>query len=221
MSRFLAALAVAILTMSFGASAQEMAPYAFRGIALGTPLSQFRKLRYPDAAKAGPAPQVQCSTDSSAKPVTGLSAAQGIAQQIGAVTCAFVEKGADGFPTMRGLEFGDLGKFRTLFKFIPPKGEKEPRLASIDIMATDATQNSIIGFLERTYGAPVPVGKGVTTRSGLNLPDETREWTNVSSSITLRKIRSNQQNHRVAFEHTSLIKIELDAQEARIRAVRQ
>jgi hypothetical protein len=98
MIRFLAASAVAILTTSYVASAQETPPYAFRGITLGTPLSQFRKLRYPDAAKAGPAPQVQCSNDSSAKPVTGFYAAQGIAQQIGAVTCAFVEKGVDGGP---------------------------------------------------------------------------------------------------------------------------
>ncbi|MDF2117229.1 hypothetical protein PY365_16725 [Roseiarcaceae bacterium H3SJ34-1] len=184
-------------------------------------MSQFRKLRYPDAPKAGPAPQVQCSTDSSAKSVTGLYAADGVARQIGAVTCAFVEKGADGFPTVRGLEFGDLGKYRTLFKFIPPKGEKEPRLASIEITATDVPQSSIIGFLERIYGAPVPVGKGVTMRSGLNLPDETREWTNASSSITLRKVRTNQQNHRVVFEHTALTKIELEVHEWRMRQGRR
>jgi len=220
MYRLLAASAAAIL-MSCGASAQEAAPYAFRGIALDTPLNQFRKLRYPDAAKAGFAPQVQCSTDSSAKPVTGLYAAAGVARQIGAVTCAYVEKAADGFPTMRGLEFGDLGKFRTLFKFIPPKGEKEPRLASIDITTTDVPHSAIIGFLERTYGAPVPAGKGVTTRTGLNLPDETREWTNASSSITLRKMRTTQQSHRVVFQHTALTKIELDVQELRMRAGRR
>ena len=221
MIRFLAASAVAILAMSDGVSAQEAAPYAFRGIALNTPLSQFRKLRYPDAAKTGPAPQVQCSTDSSAKPVTGLYAAAGVARQIGTVTCAFVEKGADGFPTIRGLEFGDLGKFRTLFKFIPPKGEKEPRLAAIDITTTDVQQSKIIGFLERTYGVPVPVGKGITTRAGLNLPDETREWTNGSSSITLRKVRTNQQSHRIVFQQAALIKIELEAHEWRMRQDRR
>jgi hypothetical protein len=215
MIRFLAASAVAILTMSCVASAQEATSYAFRGIALGMPLSQFRKLRYPDAAKTGPAPQVQCTNDSSARSVAGLYATDG------AVTCAFVEKGADGLQTLRGLEFGDLGKFRTLFKFIPPKGEKEPRLASIDILATDASQSAIVGFLERTYGAPAPVGKGVTTRAGLNLPDETREWTNAGSSITLRKIRTNQQNHRVTFEHTALMKIELEVQEWRMRQQRR
>ena len=217
MNWLVVASALAILTTSSPAGAQTSAPYAFRGITLGMTLNQFRNLRYPDAPKTGPAPQAQCSNDN-VKSVIGLYAPDGVARQVGAINCAFVEKGAGGFPTMLGLDFGGLGKFKTLFKFIPLPSEKEARLASIEMTASGVQQGPVVSFLEQTYGPPAPAGKGITTRTGLTLPDETVEWRNANSSITVRKTRAGQQSQRVVFEYAPLIKIELDAQATNIRA---
>jgi hypothetical protein len=150
--------------------------------------------------------------------VIGLYAPDGIARQVGAINCAFIEKGAGGFPAMVGLDFGSLGKFKTLFKFIPLPGEKEARLASIEMMASGVQQGPVVSFLEQAYGPPAPAGKGVTTRTGLTLPDETVAWRNANSSITVRKTKVGQQSQRVVFEYAPLIKVEMDAHEANIRA---
>ncbi len=202
-------------------SAQTTAsePYGFRGLVLGTPLSDLRRLRFPEAPNA----RTICTHDpegSQLRPTVDFEA-KPEEIKIGVISCGFFRferrfgNSTSSLPpewipaklSAAGLEVSPI------FWYVPAyvgdatgTGKAPaPRLYRISMRSNAAFWEATKDAFTRRYGEPTRIETiPYIGYRGAKLDNERAIWTNLESSITLTK-RSDAPNRlQIVYEHATL-----------------
>lgn len=163
------------------------APLNFKGIPLGITLEQFRATPHPDGRRA----KVQCTGDAHdnlAVDTLDVEVTDKVEQSVGAIHCVFwsLEPLYSGGPTgTLGLDIGDSGTIRYVFKFVPDKAGVK-RLYKIEVIAPPDALNGIIDPLTARFGPPEVSSTPVQNLAGATFERKILVWHRDGAVLTVR-----------------------------------
>jgi hypothetical protein len=184
------------LLLSSLATVASAEPFAFRGIPLGTPLADFRKMPYPDAAK-DPKARPLCRGDKElTRDTFGRIDLSNALIRVGVVACKYFTAGSRGIPGVYAAapDFANIGGYETTFLFASAAFQEPIRFRLYMVMVTPRSDHyqTIVDALAVKYGKPTDVAiSKVKNRMGAEFSDEVATWKNDSSSITVKKFNDN------------------------------
>src|SRR5262249_2161246 len=147
--------AVAILAVLLHSSAYAQDMYDFRGLRLGVPLLEIRKIPYPDLAR-WPDVKLICTGDKERARVSSeWSAPNESLLKIGVVACGYYRPTGRNFSHW-GLDFVGVTRMQALLFFTPasfPEAQRS-RLYMIALEAPTEHFDAITAALKKTYGEP-------------------------------------------------------------------
>ena len=189
-------------------------PFSFRGIALGTSLSDLRRIQFPEA----PGARILCSHDLETidiRPTAEYVAPEGEARA-GVVVCGAYTFGkvlgaaSKVLPSEWLLARLDAGAIEAapLFWFVP-EGKADPeetgRLYRIAIRSNTAYWPEARAAYVRRYGPPTSIEVITFRQEGKrDLPAEILTWATTQSTIRLAQRDEVATRMAIAFEHTEL-----------------
>jgi hypothetical protein len=181
------ALAVGLLPWAALAAPPPAHPYNLRNIPLGIPLTQFRKMPYPDADARGAKTQVLCSGDPGGSDIEGLALSTTLLQadtkKCGYYVATAVG-GGEQYVSAPMTFFGEA--ISPLFLFYRPEGATDYALAQITFGLSNRRGNETIGLFYRAYGGPASLDvTTVPTTFGSEMSNIRYIWKNDLSSIQL------------------------------------
>ncbi|MGF6774518.1 hypothetical protein P3T18_007033 [Paraburkholderia sp. GAS199] len=153
--------------------AQET-PYAFRGIALGTTLDEFRSGSTVRATPLGSVPV--CETDVQA----GALGMRLKSRDSLTVACRWAHRGDDGWQLSQAVVDGAPSQEHVL-RFARVDGQSALRLYEISFVIDEVTAEDLRDALADRYGTPRMVTQHVSTSNAMPV----YVWENAVSSITL------------------------------------
>src|SRR5438270_5603343 len=120
-------VAVAILAAVIHSSASAQSLYDVRGLRLGAPLSDIRKLPYPDAARWPDAKLICTGDPESTEIATDFSTAEDDLLKAGVVSCSYYRPAGRKFSPW-GLDIAGVTRMHVLLFFTPAGFPEEQRL---------------------------------------------------------------------------------------------
>jgi hypothetical protein len=157
-------------------AAQQSKPFAFRGIALGITLDEFRAGAMVRATPPGSVPV--CETDVAA----GALGMELHSDQSVTVACRWAHRTADGWRRSQAVVDGSLAQDHVL-RFARTAGQREYRLYEMSFVVDETVARDLREALAQRYGAPHLATDAAADPSRGAAPIYV--WSNELSSITL------------------------------------
>jgi hypothetical protein len=168
------------------------ADYAFRGIALGIPIDEFRKLSHPDSHQH-PNSRPICTGDPEAKDAYGGIGISDIEAKIGLKKCNFFSRKPSLFRPGK-LDWDSdnflLGNATVLayFYFLPDAESSAYRLFQIYVPIQESNFDQLFSLYLQRFGTPTSVkNQTVQNAFGATFDDVKAVWINGNDNITLIK----------------------------------
>jgi hypothetical protein len=199
---------LALLPMS--ASAEDA--FDFRGMRLGSPLSEFRQKPFLDEyLQDGVRPMLFCTGDSGADPLARLSMPVSRSEEaLGVIKCAwFLMPGGNRSLWKRArVLVGDYAPIDLTYSFIKAPDSPEPLLYQIT-----TSEMSNTGFLSMLEALKVKLGepskreeRQVQNRAGAIFNNTIVTWSNGVSSVRLEERYGRIDQMGLVYEHTALLR---------------
>jgi hypothetical protein len=214
--RHLAPAVVASVLATGSSTGATADPFSFRGLTLGTQLTELRRLRFPEA----PSARVVCTQDPEAaelRPSADFNA-QPDEVKMGVMVCGifnfarmFANSPSSLPPEWIPAKVQAAGvEVSPAFWYVPadtanPASTEPPRLFRISMRSNSAYWNETKQAFIRRYGTPESAEKiPFTGYRGARLDNERIVWSNRESTITLTKRSQLPNQLLIVFEHDTL-----------------
>jgi hypothetical protein len=200
-------VAVAILAAVIHSSASAQSLYDVRGLRLGAPLSEIRKLPYPDAAR-WPDVKLICTGDKERTQVSSEgSMPDDNLLKIGVVACGFYRPAGQKF-TSWGLDFVGVTRMQTLLLFTPAgfPDEQRSRLYMIALEAPTQHFDAILAGLKRTYGEPHDAHPIKFQSEGKSHDNVRLGWQAADGIVVTERYFQDLKTMYVTYQHLGLVK---------------